>query len=336
MHPAISLQARDGSSGRKYGQRMMTQDCTKRNHASEMSSLTEQCTMWYLYRVFCATSVDRVASGSLQVVARWTCHTLVKILCNVAPVTPMRIIFHITKNSTNTSSTFSNLVRESQKELLLSLNRCVLLTLKCVGGGGGSCIQQAVSGQRESQLAKTLRKRVKCMTNQSNLSPLSKILRQRIARPGLLKRYLCCKDMPLFRLQLHRCLGGQVYSKAALFRSGSRPFSANVTPVSRSFHHRVAATKSDGTGASSSGQGFGKPSTSHQKKQKPEVSNTADALLRSLGGKSGDAMIISPSCREQHEQYSSSTLIVLWQAAAKSAMLCCRGFKLCRQRCRFD
>lgn len=50
------------------------------------------------------------------------------------------MIFHITRNNTNTRITFSNFEQLSQKELLLSLSRCVLLTLKCVGGGGGSCI----------------------------------------------------------------------------------------------------------------------------------------------------------------------------------------------------
>lgn len=73
-------------------------------------------------------------------------HTLVKILCKVAPVTPIKMMFHITKNNTNTRITFSGFEQESQKELLVSLSRCALLRLKCVGGGGGSCIQ-AVAGR---------------------------------------------------------------------------------------------------------------------------------------------------------------------------------------------
>lgn len=78
--------------------------------------------------------------------ARRTLHTLVKILCKVAPVTPIRMMFHKTKNSTNTRITFSGFEQESQKELLLSLSRCALLRLKCVGGGGGSCIQSVPQG----------------------------------------------------------------------------------------------------------------------------------------------------------------------------------------------
>lgn len=95
--------------------------------------------------------------------------------------------------------------------------------------------------------------------------------------------------MPLLRYQLHRCFGGQICNNAAFFRSGVRPLCARVTAVSRQFHHRVAASNADRNGSNSSGQGFGKPSTNHQKKQKPEVSNTADALLRSLGEVSSSA-----------------------------------------------
>lgn len=93
--------------------------------------------------------------------------------------------------------------------------------------------------------------------------------------------------MPLFSTQLHRCLGGQICCNATFFRSGVRPLCTTVTAASRHFNHRLTATKSDSNGSSSSGQGFGKPPTNQQKKQKPEVSSTTDALLRSLGGKSG-------------------------------------------------
>ena len=63
------------------------------------------------------------------------------------------MIFHITRNNTNTRITFSNFEQLSQKELLLSLSRCVLLTLKCVGGGGGSCIYRGAvrNGQRHNK-----------------------------------------------------------------------------------------------------------------------------------------------------------------------------------------
>lgn len=54
---------------------------------------------------------------------------------------PIRMMFHTTRNSTRTKITFSGFEHESQKVLLLSLIFCRLLTLKCVGGGGGSCMQ---------------------------------------------------------------------------------------------------------------------------------------------------------------------------------------------------
>ena len=96
---------------------------------------------------------------------------------------------------------------------------------------------------------------------------------------------LSCKDMPLFRPQLHRCLGVHICYNVAVFRSSNRPSRTSVAVAGRHLHHRIAATSANSNGSSSSGQGFGKPSTNQQKKQKPEVSSTADALLRSLGGK---------------------------------------------------
>ncbi|KAL3161072.1 hypothetical protein ABBQ38_009455 [Trebouxia sp. C0009 RCD-2024] len=93
--------------------------------------------------------------------------------------------------------------------------------------------------------------------------------------------------MPSFRPQLHRCLGGHICCNAAVFRSSNRP--PCVAVAGRHLHYRIAATSASSNGSNSSGQGFGKPSINQQKKQKPEVSSTADALLRSLGEVSSSA-----------------------------------------------
>ena len=90
--------------------------------------------------------------------------------------------------------------------------------------------------------------------------------------------------MPLFRLQLQRSVGVHLSRNSALFRSAGRPFSPNIATPSRHLHRFIAASSSEGIGSTSSGQGFGKSPTDQQKKQKLEVNNTADALLRSLGG----------------------------------------------------
>lgn len=82
----------------------------------------------------------RFCKGQLITVLFLGRYNLVTTLCKVAPTMPIMMMFHITKNSTKTKIAFSGLEQESQKLLLLSLNRWVLLTLKCVGGGGGSCI----------------------------------------------------------------------------------------------------------------------------------------------------------------------------------------------------
>lgn len=66
---------------------------------------------------------------------------------------PIKMIFHNTRNSTNTKIAFSGFEHESQKVLLLSLIRCRLLTLKCVGGGGGSCMySRQLSGFKTAEL----------------------------------------------------------------------------------------------------------------------------------------------------------------------------------------
>lgn len=88
--------------------------------------------------------------------------------------------------------------------------------------------------------------------------------------------------MPLFPLQLQRSVGGHL-CRNALLRSAVHPFSPNLTPPSRHLHRFIAASSPGDNCSTSSGQGFGKSPTDQQKKQKLEVNNTADALLRSLG-----------------------------------------------------
>ncbi len=93
------------------------------------------------------------------------------------------------------------------------------------------------------------------------------------------------QDMPIIRSQLQRSLGRQFGHHTANFRSCSRPFGAFVAPHSRQLYCLASGEASNNGESGSRGQGFGKPSSSQQKKQKLQVSNTADALLRSLGGK---------------------------------------------------
>ncbi|KAL0050214.1 hypothetical protein WJX82_006610 [Trebouxia sp. C0006] len=89
--------------------------------------------------------------------------------------------------------------------------------------------------------------------------------------------------MPIIRSQLQRSLGRQLGHHTANFRSCSRPFGACVAPHSRQLHCLASGEASNNGESGSRGQGFGKPLSSQQKKQKLQVSNTADALLRSLG-----------------------------------------------------
>ncbi len=116
---------------------------------------------------------------------------------------------------------------------------------------------------------------------------------------GDLLRHSCCtsntlpnvaiphflQDMPIIRSQLQRSLGRQLGHHTANFRSCSRPLGACVAPHSRQLHCLASGEASSNGESGSRGQGFGKSSSSQQKKQKLQVSNTADALLRSLGGK---------------------------------------------------
>lgn len=142
--------------------------------------------------------------------------------------------------------------------------------------------------------------------------------------------------MPLLPTQLQRCLGGQICCNAALFRSGVRPLCTTVTAASRHFNHRLSATNSDSNGSSSSGQGFGKPSTHQEKKQKPEVSSTTDALLRSLGGNSRMrwSCFITWKQQKHSHMYRAGMLTVLLHAAAITDKLHCRSLQLCGERCR--
>ena len=73
------------------------------------------------------------------------CQTRVSTRCSVAPVTPIRMIFQTTRNATKVKITFSAFEQESQKLVLLSVMRWRRLTLKWVGGGGGSCIGGVIS-----------------------------------------------------------------------------------------------------------------------------------------------------------------------------------------------
>ncbi|KAL0041502.1 hypothetical protein WJX79_005560 [Trebouxia sp. C0005] len=63
----------------------------------------------------------------------------------------------------------------------------------------------------------------------------------------------------------------------------NRPSGASIAPHSRQLYCLASGEASSSGESGSRGQGFGKPSSSQPKKQKLQVSNTADALLRSLG-----------------------------------------------------
>lgn len=54
-------------------------------------------------------------------------------------------MFQTTRNATKVKITFSAFEQESQKLVLLSVMRWRRLTLKWVGGGGGSCIGRVTS-----------------------------------------------------------------------------------------------------------------------------------------------------------------------------------------------
>lgn len=122
-----------------------------------------------------------------------------------------------------------------------------------------------------------------------------------VARPHILQ------DMPIIRSQLQRSLGRQLGHHTANFRSCSRPFGACVAPHSRQLHCLASGEASNNGESGSRGQGFGKPSSSQQKKQKLQVSNTADALLRSLGGK-----LLTSACLESVVAIACRDEGVLW------------------------
>lgn len=106
--------------------------------------------------------------------------------------------------------------------------------------------------------------------------------------------------MPLIRQSLQRAFSAKSLLQRAHIRSCSRPCCAYSATRSIRCLASSDRPQNSGNGESNSrGQGFGKAFRAASKKPKAGISNTAEALIQSLGGNG------SPHTQQQHHAIAS-------------------------------